>query len=785
MIAIWKYAVVEWKLMFRGWFGLILLTVAVGAGIISLINNPYADDIAWSTLSCSYKFMWFLFMIAPFLAVSAARRDTAAKTRPIQGALPYRSVQLILAKLLALILPLGALSLLPACLYAYQALRSGMAFSSIAMGLSMFGSFVIPTIFTILLGYWIGTWSRSRIVYLYSLAIIAAILLFAKVVFLKMMPAQWTYLADIGLTDLNRMGFYSELWGFTDVAAYGLLRVFHIALIVLIFRGIVYSAKRRRREKSRNTVSYSIAAAAVITMVVSVIGYASIWKERTESSKANFAFYRKLFQENPSEINRMAIERFLAGEEADPNVNPLTQQHKNMLLLGQKYATLTALKYDLKVNIGEKHRMDVQSAIQLQYGGQESIDRFPLSLRHHFQIREIKVEGMPAAFEWESGEDIVWVVPVRPVQPRTVVEVTMGYAGTIDDWYDPQGSGGIDDSLDAHWERRVFVDQEKLFLPGYYGWYPYPGTDRLAELEQIHFDERLSSPVVDEAVREGEPYRLPADFNVEVEAGGRMQLIANGERMISQAADGRQRVIFEASGVRGFNLIGGNITEWTESNQQATVSIVLSNQIPPAQAKSIADNLLAHYTELSRIAKMINPDAFYPSRIHFIRTDYPGRVQNESFNNQLLYRSPPIKGEFLKPIDSNGFNYLSYPNHPASMAFNGLSYFDEDLLRATVLDASDMSAPLSKLTGYMTEAISQSIRHNGAAQDGPLFIPGRHKMNGEPHPVYLAMNNVYEAFGKARFPEAIRHIYEYARRYEGNEQDVDKDFIEFLNRLAP
>ncbi|MGG1658596.1 ABC transporter permease [Brevibacillus sp. NRS-1366] len=785
MIAIWKYAVVEWKLMFRGWFGLILLAVTGGVFAISLINNAYADDIGWYTISSSYKFMWFMFMMAPFLAVSAARRDTVAKTRPIQGALPYRSVQLISARLLALIIPLGALSLLPACFYAYHALRAGMAFSSMAMGLSMLGSFVIPTTFTILLGYWIGTWTRNRIVYLYSLAIVAAVLFLANVIFLEWIPAQWTYLVDIGLTDLTRLGFYSELWGFTDAAAYGLLRLFHTALIVLLFGGIVYSAKRGRKEKSRNTVLYPISAAAVVTMVMSVLSYASIWKERTESSKENFAFYRKLLQENPSEINRIAVERFLAGEEADPNVNPLTQQYKNMLLLGRKYAMLTALKYDLKVNIGEKHRMEVRSAIQLQHGGQEAIDRFPLSLRHHFQINEIKVEGMPAAFEWEPGEDVVWVVPARPVQPRTVVETTMEYAGTINDWYDPQGSGGIDDSLDAHWERRVFVDPEKLFLPGYYGWYPYPGTDRLAELEQVHFDERLSSPVVDEAVRESEPYRLPADFHVEVEAGERMQLIANGERTNSQVADGRQRVVFDASGVRGFNLIGGNMTEWRESNNQATVSIVLSNQIPPARAKSIAGNLLVHYTELSQIAKMLNPDAFYPSRIHFIRTDYPGRVQNESFNNQLLFRSPLIKGEFLKPIDSNGFNYLSYSNHPASMTFNGLSYFDEDLLRATLLDASVMSVPLSKLAGYMTEAISQSIRHNGTEQDEPLFIPSRHKWNGSPHPVYLAMNKVYEAFGKERFPEAIRQIYEYARRYEGNEQDVDKDFIMFLNSLAP
>ncbi|SCW64386.1 hypothetical protein SAMN04487970_102335 [Paenibacillus tianmuensis] len=395
MIAIWKYVVVEWKLMFRGWFGLILLAVTGGAWAISLINNAYADDIGWYTLSSSYKFMWFMFMMAPFLAVSAARRDTAVKIRPIQDALPYRSVQLIAARLLALIIPLGALSLLPACFYAYHALRAGMTFSSMSAGLFMLGSFVIPTTFTILLGYWIGTWTRNRIVYLYSLAIVAAVLFLANVIFLEWMPAQWTYLADIGLTDLTRLGFYSELWGFTDATAYGLLRLFHTALIVLLFGGIVYSAKRGRKEKSRNTVLYPIAAAAVVTMVMSVLGYASIWKERTESSKGNFAFYRKLFQENPSEINRIAVERFLAGEEADPSVNPLTQQHKNMLLLGRKYAMLTALKYDLKVNIGEKHLMEVQSAIQLHHGGQEAIDRFPLSLRHHFQIHEVKVEGMP------------------------------------------------------------------------------------------------------------------------------------------------------------------------------------------------------------------------------------------------------------------------------------------------------------------------------------------------------------------------------------------------------
>ncbi|MBP1988769.1 hypothetical protein [Paenibacillus eucommiae] len=787
MTALWKYMIVECKLLLRGVFIGVLLAIVVGAFLIPLINNHYADDIGWYATSSAYRFMWFMFLLAQFLAVSAARRDAAAKSDRVLNALPYHSGQLILARLIALILPFGIVALLPACFYAYQSWQAGMAFSSMTAGLQMLSSYVIPMTFTILLGFWIGTWTRHRIVYLYSLGIVVFLLLFAKLILLKFIPVHWTYFADFGLTDLSRLGFFSELWGFTGNAAYWLHRLFYTALIIIIFSGIVYRAMDSRKEKKRNIIFYPIVAAAVVTMCISVFYYASIWQERTESAKQNLAFYRELPQENPAEINQAAIERFLAGKEADPNMNPLTQQHKNMLQIGQRYSGLTALDYDLKVNLEEKHRMEVQGTIRLKHGGNEAFGRFPLSLRHHFQVNEIKVDGMQADFEWEPGEDVVWVVPASPLQPRTNVKLTIVYAGTVNDWYDPQGSGGIDNSLDAHWERRVFIDKDQLFLPGYYGWYPYPGTDRLAGLEQIHFDGRISSPVMDEAVSESEPYRLPADFHVEVEAGGQMRLVANGERTDLQAAGGRQRVKFDAAGIRGFNLIGGDITEWKEANDHTALSITLSNQIPPAKAKPLTSKLLTHYTELAKIAKMLNPDAYYPNNIHFIRTDYPGSRTNDSLDNQLLY-DLPLRRDSLKLIDGNGLSYLPYLIHPASMTNNGFWYFDKYLMKETVLASTTMPSPMFKLTSYMTDAISQFIEHSGNPQDGPLFIPSRHKLNGAPHPVYLAMNNVYQSVGKEDFPKVILQIYEYAQQFEGEVKNedakVDTDFTTFLNKIA-
>jgi len=778
MIAFWKYVIIEWKLMVRGAF-IWLMMASCGIFCLFFLIGEYPDDIGWHIADASYRYMWFLFLAAQLWAVSTARRDLAAGTYPIHGALPYHSGQLVPARLTALIIPFGILALLPAGTYAYQAWSKGITRSLIIEGAGMFASYVIPVTFIILLGYWIGTWASGRIVYLYSSAIVLFLLLFAKPIAVKFISREWANFFDIGFTDLKRNGFYSELWGFAGGADYWLHHLVYSSLLVILFSGIVYRIQGIRKESKGTRWFYPLVSVSAVIIVMSFINYSSLWKARNTSFEQNMAFYKNLVQENPAKLNQAAIKAFLAGEDANESLNPLTEQHRAMLKLGQRYRELTPASYDLKVDIKDKHQLQIQGTILLHNGGDEALDRFPLSLRHHFQVNAISVDGRKASVQWEPGEDVLWVIPGKPVQPQTSLKLTISYGGKVDDWYYRKGSGGLDS---FYWERRSFVDDDRMFLPGYYGWYPYPGTDRLAELEQVRFMEEVSGPVVDEVVNDSQPYRLPADFRVEVETGERMSIVANGQKTGSGTSGGRKRVTFEALGARGFNLVGGNITQWTQANSTAELSITLSDQIPPSRAKHITSRLLSHYTELSKLAKLLKPGTDYPKAIHYIRTEYPGKTLNESFDNRVLF-GKQTTAETLKPLDWNGMTYLSYLNKPASMIKEHLSYYDQDLFRQTVTAPTVMTEPLFIMARYLTDAMTSYIERIGTTQEGTLFIPGNYLMNGNPHPVYLALNGVYGRVGEAGFPDALRQMYEFMLHYQGTADDADAAFITLLNGI--
>lgn len=748
MTAFWTYVNVEWKLMLRSASFVFLLGAVLISVLIALIDNPYTGDIGRYASESAYRFMWYVLVLAQFWAVMAARRDATSKADLLLAAMPYRSGQLLAAKLTALIVPFGAIALVPAVCYACASWMAGITVTSMAPGIAMLASMTIPTTLTIVLGYWIGTRARRRLAYLYGFGIVLLLLLFAKAFFQNMVPFSWTHLLEYGLIDFPKTGFYSELWGFTGDATYWMHRLVYASLTVLLFGTFVYRTKVRRKERVRKRVYYPLFAAAAASMVLGISVNASVWKARAESHESVVAF-----------------DQGLARQTSD-----------------QRYAALKPLRYDLKLRILEKHRMEVRGTMRLSHEGREPFARFPLSLRHRFQIDELTVNGSAASFEWEPGRDVVWIVPARPVQPGTSADISIGYGGAVDDWswHGPQQSKGMDDLLGVHWERRAFIDIDRLFLPGYYGWYPYPGTGMVesGEPEQSHF-----TGDVKEAARENRPLRQPAEFRVEVETSARMKLFANGERAEARGADGKRRIVFEASGARAFNLIGGDIAEWMVSNGGKELSVLLSGQVPPAKAKRIADKMLEHYTALSEMAGLMNPEAYYPDSVRLVRTDYPDMALSELLNIRLL-SDVPIKERPLEPIDKNGFVYLPDSIRPASMILDKLTHFDQYLLAETVLAPNAASDSWLRIYPYMKDAVTQSIEHRGSSRDGPLFRPERYKLNGEPHPVYMAMNGVYERMGKPDFPKAIVAMYEFARHYKGGDARTDADFTAFLNGLA-
>lgn len=793
-----RYVMVEWKLLFRGGFMWVVLALIGGTFYLTTTNDYFAGDIGRYAVSVATFFTPMTLLLVQFMAVSIARREQTERISILIGTLPYRSWQWIAARLIALCIPFSAVSLVPAAFYVYQAQRLGMAWSSMITGLQMLASFVVPMVLTIVLCYALGTWIRGRVVYLISFAAMLIMLLFGRLLLAQFLPIHWTHGFDIALVDIVSFGYYSELWGFSNDITYWLHRLFFAMLAVLLCGLLVYFAMARRKEPYSKWVIYALSGVAVITMFFCAYKYTAIWNERMVVHQENIDFYSKaLWMENPAYVNRAVIEQFLSSEDhgwidvdewdGDPQGgqmnrellmrlhNPLSEQHKQALLLGQQYRGFIATEYDLKVMLEEKHSMKVEATVGLVHNGEVAFDRFPLSLRHTFDIVEIDVNGHAATFEWEPDQDVVWVIPSQPILPQSEHALKITYGGKVDDWryrvaYDPE---------DSYWERRAFIDEDRLFLPGFYGWYPYPGNQRIAELARSNLG-RGSRTIETYHIEESEPDRLPANFHVVVEADVGMRIMANGELIDSLIEGKRQRVTFQAQRVRGLSLLGGDMTQWTSAKEQAELAVVLSNQIPPAHAEPLVETMLAHYVKLTEVAKHIDSNAYVPAQIYMVRADYPGRMDGA----YDIYDHPR-----RKMIDRNGYGFLSRYTNPAALQFGQqMKPYHEEVIKGT-LYAGESVGSLShhnyKLV--LTNAISEWIKRENEASGAPLFSPNSHVMTGGMDFIYREMNNVYDRFGLEGFPDALREIYHYLRTNDQPSKklsEMDKDFVAFLQQLA-
>lgn len=804
MTMLWHYIVVEWKQLFRGRLWWALLAGVGGILYVATINDSYSGDIGWYSISISITFMPVVLLISQLLAISVARREIAEKTALWLGALPYRSWHWITARLFALMIPLGIVSLLPAGFYLVLALRGGLALSSMIDGLLVLSSFIIPTLLTVALGYWIGNWTRNRIVYLFGFIIVLGALNFIRLLISNILPVHWTHLLDIGLFDLKSTGFYSELWGFSADTTYWLHRLLFGVILILLWLMLVLRAMNKRKEPRGKRYIYPAIVLSVVMIVLCVYSYASVWNERIVGYEQSVAFYKiALRMENPPHSNKEIINRFLAGEDITPLSieevglsfnfsqlsaeqrqrlhNALTEEHIEDLLIGQYYRALQARSYDLHAVIGNGHELSVKGAIQLYHDGDEAFDRFPMSLRHHFEISEVKVNGEAAAFEWEPYKDVFWVTPAAPIQPQSDMEFIIEYTGKVDEWH----LRIAHDAADSYWERRIFVDQDRLFLPGYYGWYPYPGNDRVAEWESLLLG-RSTRTIETDLLHESQPERLPADFRVEVEARAGMELVSNGDRIGRTRDQGRQKAIFQASQVSGFNLIGGDVSQWSDTTDPYALSITLSNQIPSAKAKKLANQLRQHYIELIRIAGLLAPDIHYPNEINIVRTDYPSRMDMSlSFADSAIER--------------NGFVYLEFLRHPAAMLGGSVrvSAFNEQLIRGTLLTSNRISYDSNALRHYVTDTMTRYILLEVEDQEGqPLFDPDSYLISRRQHPIYIKISEIYESTGHAGFLEVLQEIYDYVQSYEVDDQKADTapihsnlnrmeaDFLDFLSRIG-
>lgn len=64
--------------------------------------------------------------------------------------------------------------------------------------------------------------------------------------------------------------------------------------------------------------------------------------------------------------------------------------------------------------------------MQASNGQAATLERFPIMLRHIFDVQELKVNGAAAAYEWEEATDVLWIKPATDV-------ILRGASGDRDD----------------------------------------------------------------------------------------------------------------------------------------------------------------------------------------------------------------------------------------------------------------------------------------------------------------------------------------------------------------
>ncbi|MFF2019700.1 hypothetical protein [Paenibacillus sp. NPDC058177] len=804
------YYKTECKLLRRG-PGLYLMLAAIAGILYLMIQTVDAQlDRAVYVMDISEVYCRAAIIILPLLATAIARRDEEWKTASMMATFPYRTWEMEAARLLcAITLPLTA-ALVPLGAYVWLVVNDGISWGMCEWyTCAVLASFVIPMLLATVIAYLVGILIRKRYSYLISFVLLLGLAIILPEFFKTDRPAfslpphmqvwfDYSLVKYIGSS-------YSRMWGFIYDPAFWLHRSMVTAIAAGMALAVLLIVCRRRRERGMAWLIYP-------TMLV--LGAALLWagsemyghlQERVGIADANERFYgERLTSANEitqqRELEQLFVAGFAAGKYTEADIekmsritintdgitsNPLSVSHIKDLLVGMKFQDLHINSYKLELELLPRHGLEIQATMQARNGQADKLGRFPIMLRHVFDVQELKVNGSAAAFEWEKATDVLWITPDTDVMPGEHLEIEMTYRGTINDWRHYYSAAPSRD----RWEQIAVVDDNKLFLPAFYGWYPVIGNSRLSELLTDHYEwGRHATDILDTQLP-----RPMAGFEVAITGPSGLKLFSNASLVTSEKAGekGASVTRLEVDETSGLTLFGGDLHLAQATAGGKTLRLLTSGQLPARSVEEAAQLAAKQYVEAAHTLEMLDGKAAtsFPQTVTMALADYPYYSLNESSLKTRGMVDAAVAGPEARDThfvsNSSPFSLFDYFGAEIEQGKNG------NIQLRTGQYWLDYSAKRRKISNARLYYFnSQYILNNffqayierkvaGEELPGPLLEPGSSVLDGRPNQVNDLMNNIYSQYGIESVYEVIKLVYDSIGKEQLGE-DSDEQMEELL-----
>lgn len=815
-----RYYKIECKLLLRGPGFYLMLATVVGTLYWMLHSTSPNLDRAAYVVDFFNVYGLVTIITVPLLATAIARRDEEWKTAGMMASFPYRVWEMEAARLLsAATLPLVA-SLVPMGVYAGLVLTDGNAWGIREWyTCAVWASFAIPMVCATVLAYLVGILIRKRTSYLVSFILLLSL---ANIIpeFIKSdrlpfsLPTPKQMWFDYSLVNYMDKS-YSRLWGFTYDPAFWLHRSMVAAIVAGTALTVLLVICWRRRERVKGWLVYSTMLVLGALWVGSGIAMYGHLQERVDIAAANDRFYsdRLASDNNPAQqrgLEKLIVTGIAAGEYTEDNIEemsrliytnkngysskPLTVSHIKDLLAGMKYQSLQINSYKLALKVQPQHGLKLQATMLASNRLTEPLQRFPIMLRHLFTAQEVKVNGTAASYEWEKAADVLWVTPATDVKPGEPLKIEMTYSGILNEWrHYPSSWAKWRDT----WEQIAFVEDNRLFLPAFYGWYPVIGNSRLSEWLTPLYSADLQFPAP-KAIMDTHLPRPLADFDVAVTGPSGLKLFSNAPVVTDEQGGEQEAAVthLRLKQASGLTLFGGDLQLAEATVEGKTLRLLASGQYPTRYAQEAAQFAARHYAEAARTIKMLDGEAAtrFPQTVTMALADYPYfNMNNWSFDNidsvDATDGGPDARdihflsnhrffvagGTEIEKGNSGGIElrtgqyWLDYAAKRRAIRNGGVDFID---------------------TQYVLNNLFQAYieRKTGEERSDPLFEPVSNYFlfKDEPNQVYDLMNTIYSKYGIESVYEVIKLVYDSMdskQLEQGSTEPIIEELLRgYLNR---
>ncbi|WP_256760717.1 hypothetical protein [Cohnella sp. WQ 127256] len=742
---LWHYLIIEWKLLFRGPMFWIVCALSGGMFLLFSSEYDYHSNIGKFAMQQSL-FLVIIFLMGPLIAIHIARRDFMTKNDLLLDALPTRYWQLQTAKIAGLAIPLSIITLLPAAIFTVHVFQNGIPLYIAAKGIAVLVSAIIPVCFSVIIGFIIATLSRKRWIYVVGIVgFLASAYLFQLFVF-KAFPHIWMRLFDFAQMDTFRSELYSVQWGFTHDITFWLHRLIYASSVIVAYLAYLLIGMRRRKENQGRRKIYGLAALMLTISIVSITLYMQISLDRMAFINAEKSFYYATYEESTYD-----------------NQGKRLVSEKDQLELdnAEEYAGLIADRYTLSLYPENGHHLKVEALVELSNGTKQSLKRFPMTLKHYFNVESVRVNGETARYEWELNRDYIWVTPATVLSAGERASIEIIYRGKVDEWrYEPNYDVGV------YW-RQAFVDDEQLYLPGRAGWFPFPGMQQLTRYDKIYFassngGRKGYSHLIDEN------FALPpAEYNVNIISDKPLKMLpVVGSMNQTSSRDGLYRTELYAEKSPGFTILSGPMKLITSRSGGYEFTIAMDQYATVDNEQNSKASLVRLTDRTLQLFKELWPE-------------------NTAHHQSLTHSVTMMKKEYFQSdLNLNFRDLVTNADGIATLPFDfNLPRYDEGDQNwwVTMLFEShvdDTNYARFRFYELLSSYLGQSLTEKNGQ---PLMID---RYNGPNNSDFEHLNRIYEQSSEQEFKQFIKDYYNFISKIESDDVDLIRQEEEFLKARA-